>query len=432
MENLSGKQTKIFLNKVLNSEYSRVFSLTSLSTLIKFLSGIISTKFVAVLIGPTGVALLGQLRSFNAVIQTLASGGLNSGIVKYSAEYKDSEKDFNDQLSTALAINAILTSIFSICLIAFSSFFSVLILFTNEYLSVFIIFGITLPLYILNGIILSVLNGLKQFKKYVTINIITSLAGTLFTVLLVYFFNIKGALISAVTFQSFVLIITLFYSKNEKWIKVIFSRFKLNRKYWKNFSKFSLMALASAVATPITDMLIRHTLTDSFSLTSTGCWEGINRISTMYLMVFTVSFSVYFLPRFAELKTNNEIKYEIKKAIKVFSPLILIISVIIYLLRNDIVLLLFSGRFDQMNDLFLFQLIGDNLRILSVLFAYLCMAKAWTGIFIFSELFFNFLYWFLMLFLIKNFGLMGSTISFAITYTFSLIYFLIVIKAKLK
>ena len=75
------------------------------------LTGFISIKVVAVIIGPTGIALLGQLNNFSSIIMTAASGGINNGITKYVAEHKESPSKIRLFLSTALQITIILSFI---------------------------------------------------------------------------------------------------------------------------------------------------------------------------------------------------------------------------------------------------------------------------------------------------------------------------------
>ena len=80
----------------------RVFSFTAISTLVKMLTGLIGVKVVASVIGPAGVALVGQLNNFASIAMAVSSGGINSGIIKYVAEYKDNENRIRLLLSTAL------------------------------------------------------------------------------------------------------------------------------------------------------------------------------------------------------------------------------------------------------------------------------------------------------------------------------------------
>ena len=84
------KIKKIFFS-ALKNDLIKVFSLTALSTSVKMVTALITTKVVAIIVGPSGVALLGQLTNFVTIILNLASGGINNAITKYIAEYKESD-----------------------------------------------------------------------------------------------------------------------------------------------------------------------------------------------------------------------------------------------------------------------------------------------------------------------------------------------------
>ena len=153
------------------AEITKIFSLTAISTLVKMLAGFISIKVVAVIVGPSGIALLGQLSNFSIIIMTLASGGINNGVTKYIAENKNYPRKIQLFLSTALQITLVLSLVSGICLIIFSSLLSDLILTETKYSYVFILFGVTLILYALNKLLMSIINGYKEFNKFVNISI---------------------------------------------------------------------------------------------------------------------------------------------------------------------------------------------------------------------------------------------------------------------
>lgn len=70
-----------------------MFSLNAVATLVKMLTGFISVKIVAVLIGPAGIALLGQLNNFSSIFLTISTGGISSGVTKYIAENDGSQQN---------------------------------------------------------------------------------------------------------------------------------------------------------------------------------------------------------------------------------------------------------------------------------------------------------------------------------------------------
>jgi PST family polysaccharide transporter len=91
-------------------------------------------------------------------------------------------------------------------------------------------------------------------------------------------------------------------------------------------------------------------------------------------MIITTSLGVYYLPRLSEIQDNNELKKEIFHGYKIIIPIVLMMSLMIFLLKEYIVLIAFSDKFMPMMELFKWQLIGDVIKIASWLLAYLMLA----------------------------------------------------------
>ena len=102
-------------------------------------------------------------------------------------------------------------------------------------------------------------------------------------------------------------------------------------------------------------------------------------------------------------------------------PIVILASLIIFLLKEYVILIAFSKDFMPMMGLFAWQLMGDVIKIASWLLAYLMLAKAMTKVFIYTEVLFSALFVGLSLLFVDKFGLVG------ITYAYSLNYFLYLI-----
>lgn len=96
----------------------------------------------------------------------------------------------------------------------------------------------------------------------------------------------------------------------------------------------------------------------------------MNRISGLYLLFVTTSFSVYYLPKLSEIKTQVLLK-EIIKTYKIITPIIVISLILIFLLKNLVINVLFTKEFYPMKDLFFWQLLGDFFKIMSWILAFL-------------------------------------------------------------
>ncbi|AOC95286.1 Polysaccharide biosynthesis protein [Flavobacterium anhuiense] len=407
--------------KILNADIFKVFSFTAISTLVKMLTSLISVKVIATIIGPSGIALLGQLNSFATIVMIIAAAGINNGVTKYVAEFNDSVEDIKKLLSTALRITLLCAFFSGILMIILSNYLSKLIMLDSSYGYVFIIFGLTVFLYALNGLIASILNGYKEFKLYVYVNIIGSLFGLVFTLILVFIWELKGALISAVTFQSFMFFISLWMIRKLPWAKKEYFLLKIDKVSFNRYFKYSLMTLVTAATAPVAQLLLRGNIMANISVVEAGWWEAMNRISNMYLMIITTSFSVYYLPRLAEIVDTQELKKEIFKAFKIIVTFLLVLFTSVYICRFLIIKILFSKDFLEMQDLFLWQLLGDFFKICSWLLAFLMIAKTMTKEFIISEVLFTSLFLILAYAFMRFAGVVGITQAYALSY---FIYFL--------
>lgn len=419
---------KSLLHRIMEIDIIKVFSLNALSTFVRMLAGMVSVKVVAIIIGPAGIALLGQLNNFSSILLGMANGGINSGITKYVAEYKDNDCKVKAYISNALRITLVCSFVVSLILIFFSNWLSQLILLSEEYYYVLIIFGITISLFTLNGLIISILNGYKEFKLYVKVSILGTIAGLLYSILLVFLWGLPGAMINAVTFQSVMLFVTLWMCRKLPWMKREFFVQKLDKPIVKKYLSYSLMTLTTLALLPTCQMLLRGYVISELSTNDAGIWEGMNRISNMYLSVITSAFSIYYLPRLSEITNPVELRGEIIRCYKVVVPMLLGISVIIFLMKRIILWVLFSPEFYPMESLFGWQLAGDMFKMCSWLLAFLMVAKAKTLMFISSEVVFALINLSISFLFLRINGIVGLTQGYLITYIIYMITMVVLFK----
>jgi PST family polysaccharide transporter len=176
------------------------------------------------------------------------------------------------------------------------------------------------------------------------------------------------------------------------------------------------MALVSSTALPFSQIAIRHFLAEQYGWQAAGCWQAVTRISDMYLMLITTGMSFYYLPRLAELSAGEELRREVLKTCRVALPLVTLMAAVIYAMRSILTRLLFSDQFAQAEDLFLWQLVGDIMKVGSWMFAYIMLVKAMSTRYIVSEIFFSISLIGLTILFTHWFGLVGSVLAFAVNY----------------
>jgi PST family polysaccharide transporter len=264
--------------------------------------------------------------------------------------------------------------------------------------------------------VFSIMNGFSKYKILIIINIIGQVLGLLVTILLIWQNNIDGALIAVIIAPALNLLITIvgiLYRKN------LMSSININSFNFttlKNLSPYMIMALVSAIAIPIVLIIIRNYLITKIGIKEAGYWEAMNRISNYYLMFINSLVTLYILPRFAELNTKKAFRREVFNFYKSIMPLFGALLLIIYFTRTFVVSFLLNDEFRPVEDLFGYQILGDFMRILSMVIAYQFLAKKMFSHFIILEVFLFVIMYFSSVYLIDVFGLKGAVMGHCLSY----------------
>ena len=391
-------------------------ALNGVAVLIKTATMFILNKILAVYVGPGGYAAIGQFQNFIQMVTTFAGSAINTAVIKYTAEYHEDETKQRAIWKAAGSSVLIFSFIFSLIILIFQKQLSLYIFQTTAYQSVFAWFAAFLVLFNLNALFLAILNGKKEILKLVVANIAGSILSLLVTGFLAVQYHLYGALIALSIYQSIAFFVTLFLCYKANWFNISYLFGKIEPHIAKKFAAFALMALVSAVCVPLSQMAIRFYLSQEFGLNYAGYWEAMIRLSAAYLMLVTTTLGVYYLPRLAELTHLDEIKKEVYLGYKFIFPLAVIGGLSVYLLRDWIIALLFSQAFMPMRDLFLWQMIGDSLKIGSWILAYLMLAKAMTKLFVTTEILFALSSVGLTYLFTKLFGFEGVSIAHLVNY----------------
>jgi len=402
----------------------KVFSLTTLASIIKMVAGLLGSKILALLLGPAGIAYVNQINNFVSITKSFSTGGINTGITKFVAQNREHPNKKEIYISNGVKITLFLSIIATIVCFLFAKTFSLSLFNSEEYIFVFYYCGASLMFSSFNKFFISVINGLKEYKKFVLVNISNSIVGLLFTILLVLLWGIKGALISVVTYQSIVFFITIYQIKEFNLLKANYFIGKINMSAIMDLLNYSIMAGVSAIIIPISQILVRNHITLIFSITEAGIWSGMNSISNAYLTIITYALSTFLIPKYSELENSLKIKKEIFRILKFVIPLFFLLLVFLYFSRKYIIIILFSQKFSEMSSLFLPQLIGDFFKIISWVIALQLLVNINIKFYMFSEVLFGLNYILLVFILIDKIGFIGATIAYTINY---FMYFIVIL-----
>lgn len=390
--------------------------LSLISTATKMLAGLVISKALAIYVGPSGLALVGQFQNFTQLLMTAAKGAIDTGVTKYTAEYGSDSERLAKLFSTAFRISLASSAVVGLVLVIASDRFSSYFLHTESYGYVVVVFGFTIGLFVLNNLLLCILNGLHEIRTYIVINVVQSLFNLVLTSVLIALFRLDGALIALVTNQSLILVIVLWKLRRHPLIRPANFLKGFDAGDARRLSRYALMTVVSAVVGPVSTMLVRGHITQTIGLTEAGYWQAAWYISSVYLTVVTTSLAVYYLPKLSATTENHEIRTELKGGYLTIMPIVALMALGIYASKALIVKLLFTAEFTPMLVLFKWMLIGDVVKLASWLFSYLMLAKAMTKAFVSTEIIFSSSFVLLTMALTPHYGLEGVMIAHALNY----------------
>jgi len=402
----------------------KVTSFTALLTLLKMACGFIIAKVVAIYAGPTGLAMLGQLQSLISSLSGIVNAPVGAGVIRYTAEYNHKGLDActpwwraSLQWSIALLVIIMPLGYFNAPMLSQWLFEQ------PDYAWLIVIISFVLPFSAIGTLVNSVINGQQQYRRFVVLGMISVLISSSIMVTLIIYQNIDGALLAASIQTGLIGIVMLISSLRQPWFKLRYWFGQTETKHKKAIGGYVLMAVTSALTVPVALMLVRNLLVEHVGWEQAGQWQAVWKISEVYLGVITMALGTYYLPKLSSLKGVDSIRQEINKTVKIILPIVFILAVAVYLLRDVAIYILFTDEFTGARDLFLIQLIGDVVKIASWMYAYPMLSRGATKWFVSTEIIFSILFVFFAWFFIPSYGAQGANIAYLVNYS---IFFLFI------
>jgi len=413
-----------FINFIKENPLLKVTSLNSGAILVKMITGLIISKLTAYFLGPVGIALIGNLRNGQSVINTIASSGIQKGVVSLIAKGKDKKKLLQILTNTFFSLGLLVSIVVSVFLLLFSNEVSSYIFQTNSYIWIINLIAFSLPINTLNLFVLSILQGLSEFKKVISINIITSICNLVLFSVLIYFVGLEGAFVTVIILSTLQFIITLYYARPYYYLFKDLKFFYFPKKIVFSLSKYGLMTLISSITFPLVYLGIRREIMVGLSNTDAGYWEAMSRLSSHYILLMVSIINLYVLPKLSAANSQKTFKETVLEFYKLIIPFYGIGLIIIYALRYYIIRIVYSQEFSPVQGLFLGQLIGDFFYILALVMTYQMHAKKQVKRFLVTDLFLAIGLYVFSIYLLDIFGLKGVMYAHA---SINFLYFLLVL-----
>lgn len=401
----------------------KITSLNAIVIIVRLLISLFIQRMLAISFGEIGIAKIGQLRNLIQIITSTSSFGSFNGVVKYVSEFRDNNEKLKGLFNTIFVFCFVGSVLTSIIIIVNASWITYKIFGDLEFLNVIRLLALFPFIIGVNRVFQGVINGLSEYKKYAKIDLISySLSITLLLICL-YFYDLKGVLFSIILTPiiQFGTIVYILGLTLKEYIKIKNLEFKL--PFAKEILAFALMSFVSTILLNYIELDIRTMITNKISINEAGYWTSINFISKNYMLFSSGIFTLYVIPKFARIYDGRVFRKEVFFIFKTILPLFALGMFIVYLFRIKVIDIVYPN-FLGMEPLFKWQLLGDFIRLASLVLAHQFLAKKMVKTFIITEIISLGLFYFLAQYLVGLYGVEGIVMAHFYRY---LVYFCIVI-----
>jgi O-antigen/teichoic acid export membrane protein len=367
------------------------------SSFIATLFRIISSKILAVMLGPSGIGLLSILGNIVQVFTSMVTFNGSQAIIQAIASKR--KREGNVYKGLILGFYVVMLTLLSICLIIFAKPLSQLFFEEPRHIDIVLIRLLILPI-IINVILsyfTSILNGYRFIGQLAILAVISASVTAIISyplALLIANGNIELWAIYLLIPSFISLLFAYWYVRTKNLISTIsFNFFRLSsQKIFQHFFSISGTLLITGLITTGTLLYIRTLISQNMGLDSLGYFSVAWSLSLQYIMLFLSSFGTYYFPALANTKEDDKrlhLMYNIQHlTILVTLPLI----IFVILLKPFIVSLLFSSDFLISLDIIRWMLLGDFLKASSWTIGMLILANADMKVFFWKEIALNIIF----------------------------------------
>ena len=417
------------------SSYRQIMKATSLFggvEVFNILIVIIRSKFIAVLLGPTGMGIAGLLLSTTNFIGGLTGFGLGTSAVRdISAANSTGDRERISTVVTVfrrlICITGTLGMVVTLVLSPLLSRFA----FGNyDYTLAFILISVILLIGQLSAGQMVLLKGMRKLQYLAKANVSGGVLGLLVTIPLYYVYGIRGIVPAIILTALVTLARSWYFSRKVKLEPVKVSRVQIVSE-GKGMVKMGFMVSLNGLFALGTSYILRIFIGRTGGVDQVGLYTaGFAIISTYVGLIFSAMGTDYY-PRLSAVAHSNElcrqtINQQAEVALLILAPIICVFLVFI----NWLVILLYSSRFTAINDMIHWAALGMFFKAASWSIGYIMLAKGNSRLYFWNEVTTNVYFFGLNLLGYYLWGLTGLGLSFLAGYFLYLVQLMIVSRIK--
>jgi len=384
---------------------------------------VVRNKFVAVLLGSVGLALIDIYNHAMVLLGNATQFGISTTAVRtLSFLYeKGDEKELSEYIKVIRSwslLTAILGS--GVCII-FAPLISKFTFGNYDYTFQFILLSPIVAMLSISGVETAILKSLRHLKDFAYATMIGAVCTLLICVPFYVIWGLKGIIPALVLSTMAATVVNLSFSlRLYKWKSNPFSRKTLSKGM--DMIKLGLSFILAGIVASAAEMFVRSFLVDHGSLVDEGLYCSGFTLVVSYARFAFVSMDVDYYPRLSAICNNvNEMNVAISRQQEVCVLLMAPFLIFFALFLPYIIHLLFAKSFLQVVPMALCAIFYMFFKCITTPIGYTSLAKGDSVIYFVMESAYYLVFVGLMVFCYTQWGLIGCGVALSLSNLFDLI-----------
>ena len=382
--------------------------------------GIVKVKVLAVLLGPTGLGLMGLYQNVMSMASTVAGCGINSSGVRQLAASADDARTLTSARRALLLSNLVLGLAGMISLWALRDPVARWVFGDLTHASEIGWLGIGVLLTLIAGSQTALLQGLRQIGDLARISVLSALFGAFTGLLLVYWLGQDGVLWFVVAAPAASILVAAHYAARRRKEQTPYDWQAINHQ-WQGMLKLGIPLMIGGLISLATQLAARAIILHEIGMDAAGYFQAAWIISMTYIGFVLNAMGTDYFPRLAAAIQDHQlarrlVNEQTEMALLLAGPVLLAMIT----LAPWIIYLLYANSFAPAIDVLRWQVMGDVLKASSWPMGFILLAQGRGGVFIWTELAWSASYLGAIALGIQEWGLISAGLGFWLAY---LIYY---------
>ncbi|MGJ0484007.1 MAG: O-antigen translocase [Methylomicrobium sp.] len=400
------------------------------SSLMSIAIGIVRTKAMAMLLGPSGVGLMGLYGAISELTISIAGMGINSSGVRQIAEAVGSE-DTERVARTAAVLRRIslLLGLLGAVLLAFFSVpVSTLTFGSDQHAKAVALLSIAVFFSLVSAGQGALLQGMRRISDMAKMGILGTLFGAFISIIIVYFFREEGVVLSLILLAAMSLITSWWYSRKIHLPASSISAYQVGQEA-AAMLKLGFAFMASALLMSGAAYAVRLIVVRKVGFDAAGLYQAAWALGGLYIGFILQAMGADFYPRLTAIASDNA---ECNRVVNEQAHVSLLLAgpgVLGTLTFAPLVIAIFyTAKFQGAVEILRWLCLGMALRVISWPMGFIINARGVQNLIIFSELAWTVVYLGLAWACVSAFGLKGAGIAFFGSYVFHVFMIYVIVR----